>query len=132
MKWVADPLFDGLSTGVVWAVSFDVHRSGRPSHTLYVPVTWSLADNLAVHANVGADRSGAGTRTRRIGLSGEWSANDKLSLIAERVKFPGDWTSRLGCRLNLSDSISLDVSVARTGPRAATAHGFGFNHDFVR
>ena len=50
----------------------------------------------------------------------------------ERIKFSGDWTSRVGCRFNLSDSISLDLSVARTGPRAAPAYGFGFNHDFVR
>lgn len=132
LKWVVDPWFDKVSAGLVWAAAFDQPRRSRPSHTVYVPVTVTLADKLVVHANLGADKDDTGARTRRVGLAGEWVANDKLTLILERVKFSGDWTSRLGGRVSFSDSISLDVSAARTGQFAAKSYTIGLNHDFAR
>lgn len=58
--------------------------AGRPTHTLYVPVTWAFNDTLAVNANLGADWNFAGARTRRIGASVEWATHEKLTLIADR------------------------------------------------
>jgi hypothetical protein len=65
-------------------------------------------------------------------VSGEWAANDKLTLIAERVTFYRDWVSRVGTRFNLSDSISIDFSAARVGPRASRMYVIGLNQDFAR
>ena len=132
LKWVVDPLVEKLSTGVAWSASYDLTNRGRPSQTLYVPLTWWAAEKLWIHANLGLDRDVAGTRWRRQGMSGEWAASDKLTLIAERVKIVGDWTSRLGGRLNISDALSIDLSAARSGPRGERIYVVGLNQDFAR
>lgn len=131
LKWVADPLVGALSAGVAWNAYFDLTHGGAPAHTAYVPLTWWAAEKLWVHANLGADWSAAHVRTRRIGVSGEWAANETLTLIAERVKFVGAWTSRVGARFNLNESISVDLSAARVAPRGAGLYVIGVNHDFA-
>ena len=131
LKWVTD-IAAPVSSGLVWGAAFDLRRGGRPAHTLYAPLTWIVRDTLAFNANLGADWDAAGARTRRFGASGEWLAQQRLTLIAERVKFGGDWTSRLGARFALSDAISVDLSAARVGPRAAHVYVIGLNHDFER
>ena len=90
LKWVVDPWVDKLSVGLAWNASYDLRNHGRPSQTLYVPFTWWAAERLWVHANLGVDRDFGGTSWRRQGVSGEWAANDRWSVIAERVKFVGD------------------------------------------
>jgi len=132
LKWVADPLIGKLSAGVVWSASYDLTNRGRAAQTLYVPLTWGVADKLWVHANLGIDRDTLGERWRRRGLSGEWAASDRFTLIAERVKIVGDWTSRLGGRINLSDALSVDLSAARAGPRAERVYAVGLNQEFGR
>ena len=132
LKWVADPLVGPLSAGIAWSAARDLKRGRRPAHTLYVPVTWAVNDRIALNANLGADWDFAGARTRRIGVSGEWVAHEKLTVIGERVKFAGDWTTRLGTRFMLGDAISLDLSAARSGPRATRVYVIGLNHDFAR
>lgn len=136
LKWVADPLIDKLSAGVVVAASFDVTRGGRPWKSAYVPLTWWVADKLWVHANAGADWASSGERTRRLGLSAEWAASDKLTVIAERVTYARSWTSRLGARVTLNEAISVDFSAARftsdTAAGASRVYVIGLNHDFVR
>lgn len=81
-----------------------------------MPVTWVVNDKVALNANLGADWAVAGARTRRVGVSGEWAAHEKVTVIAERVKFAGEWNSRLGTRFMLGDAISIDLSAARVGP----------------
>jgi hypothetical protein len=130
LKMVADPLFGRVSAGVAWNASFDVTHGGKPYQSAYVPVTWWAAERLWLHANAGADWLPSGEHTRRLGLSAEWSANDRWSFIAERITFYRDWTSRIGARFNLNDSISIDFSVARTGPDAIRMYVIGLNHDF--
>lgn len=132
LKWVADPLVDKLSAGVVWSASYDLTNRGRAAQTLYVPLTWWVADTLRVHANLGIDRDTQGERWRRRGLSGEWAASDRFTLIAERVQIVGDWTSRLGGRVNLGDALSVDLSAARAGPRAGRVYAIGLNREFGR
>ena len=132
LKWVADPLVGPLSAGIAWSAAYDLTRGGRPTHTLYAPVGWAVNDKVALNANLGADWDFAGARTRRVGVSAEWIAHAKLTVIAERVKFGGDWTSRLGTRFMLSDAISIDLSAARVGPRATRIYGIGLNHAFAR
>jgi hypothetical protein len=132
LKWVADPLVDKLSAGVVWAASYDLTHRGRPAQTLYLPFTWWAADKLWVHANLGMDRDAQGERWRRQGLSGEWAASDQFTVIAERVKLLGDWTSRLGGRVTVNPTLSVDVSAARVGPRALRVYVIGLNQEFAR
>jgi hypothetical protein len=132
LKWVADPLVGPLSAGIAWSAARDLKRGGRLAHTLYVPLTWAMDDKVAVNANLGADWDSAGARTRRMGVSGEWIAREKLTVIGERVKLAGDWTSRLGTRFRLSDAISVDLSAARVGARATRVCVIGLNHDFAR
>lgn len=132
LKWVADPLVGPFSAGIAWSAAYDLKRGGRPAHTLHVPVTWAVNDRVAVNANLGADWDFAGARTRRVGVSAEWVAHENLTVIGERVKFAGDWSSRLGARWLLSDAISVDLSAARTGPRATRVYAIGLNHAFAR
>ncbi len=135
LKWVADPLIDKLSAGVVVAAAFDVKHGGRPWKTAYVPLTWWVADRLWVHANAGADWAASGERTRRLGLSAEWAASDRLTVIAERITYASSWTSRLGARVTLTEAISVDFSAARFSSGAAGAsrvYVIGLNHDFAR
>jgi hypothetical protein len=131
LKWVTD-IAGPIAAGVVVGAAFDLRRGGRPAHTLYVPLTWAVRDSLALNANLGADWDATGARTRRLGASGEWVAHERLTLIAERVKFAGDWNSRLGARFMLGDATSIDLSAARVGPRAARVYVMGLNHDFER
>jgi len=132
LKWVVDPWVDKLSVGLAWNASYDLTNHGRPSQTLYAPLTWWAAEKLWVHANLGADRDFGGTSWRRQGLSAEWAASDRWSVIAERVKFVGDWTSRVGGRFNVSDTLSIDLSAARVGARAERVFVIGLNQEFTR
>jgi hypothetical protein len=132
LKWVVDPLVDKLSAGIAWSAGYDLTNRGRPTQTLYVPVTWWAADKFWVHANLGLDRNAQGERWRRQGLSGEWAASDQFTVIAERVKFVGDWTSRLGGRVNVNEMLSVDLSAARVGPRAERVYVIGLNREFAR
>jgi len=132
LKWVVDPLVDKLSAGLAWNASYDLTNHGRAAQTVYVPFTWWVAEKFWLHANLGADRDFAGARWRRQGVSGEWAASDRCTFIAERVKIVGAWTSRLGGRLNVSNTLSLDLSAARSGPRHERIYVVGLNQEFVR
>ena len=132
LKWVVDPLAGKLSAGVAWSAFYDLTNHGRPTQTLYAPFSWWAAEKLWVHANIGLDRDAAGMRWRRQGLSGEWAASDKLTFIAERVKFVGDWTSRVGGRFTVSETLSVDLSAARFGPRGERVYVIGLNQEFAR
>lgn len=132
LKWVADPLAGALSTGIAWGAACDPQRGGRPAHTLYVPATWAVNDKVAFNADLGADWDVAGTRTRRFGVSGESIFHERLTVIGERVKVAGDWTSRLGTRFMLSEAISVDMSAARVGSRATRVYVIGLNPGFAR
>ena len=132
LKWVVDPLVDKLSAGIVWSASYDLSQRGRPVQTLYLPFTWWAAEKLWVHANLGQDRATDGVRWRRQGLSGEWAASDRFTVIAERAKIVGDWSSRLGGRMNVSATLSVDLSAAWVGPRAERIYVIGLNQEFAR
>ena len=65
-------------------------------------------------------------------MSGEWAASDRFTVIAERVKIVGDWISRLGGRVNVSETLSVDLSAARAGPRGDRVYVIGVNQEFAR
>lgn len=113
----------------------DLRRGGRMGGQFVVPVTWRPAASLQVHGNIGADWAlGTGVRTPRGGLAVEWAIDDAVSLIAERNRAAGLWTSRIGGRFSLTPLISVDISASRvrpTGGRAVTGFTVGLNHEFT-
>lgn len=124
------------SAALSTTVSVDVRRSDRrPGGQLLVPITWHPEPRLWVHANYGADWSlGSGARTPRGGLGMEWAFHDKLSLIAERYRASGVWSSRAGLRYSLTPLISIDLTGSRTTDSGQRVRGvvLGLNHEFGR
>ena len=134
LKWnfygtAADaPFAAALSIGAV----FDATRGGRAGGQFVLPLTWRPTDSLQLHANLGADWApGSGTRTPRGGAAAEWAIDEKVSLIAERSRASGLWTSRIGGRFSLTPLISIDVSASRTGPQHVRGIVVGLNHAFA-
>jgi hypothetical protein len=136
LKWT----FFGRAPEARWSAAVSMgfisqlpRRGGRGGGQFVVPVTWRATDSLMVHANLGADwATGSGTRTGRGGLAGEWAFNDTVSLIAERNRAFGLWTSRVGARISVTPLISIDLSTARTGPSGVRSFSVGLNHEFGR
>ena len=137
LKWTflgqaADAPF---SAAVSMSTVSDLKRGGRMGGQFVVPMTWRPTGSLQLHANFGADWAlGTGQRTPRGGLAVEWALNDAVSLIAERNRASGVWTSRVGGRFSLTPLISVDVSASRTRPpgaRGVTGFVVGLNHEFT-
>lgn len=122
------PFAAALSVGAV----FDATRGGRAGGQLVLPLTWRPSDRLQLHANLGADwATGSGARTPRGGAAAEWAIDEKLSLIAERSRASGFWTTRIGGRFSLTPLISIDVGLSRTGPGHVRGIVVGLNHAFA-
>ncbi len=138
LKWTffgqaADaPLSAALSGGAVFDATHG--RGGeRAGGQFVVPVSWQVAPVVLIHVNVGSDWAvGTGARTGRGGAAGEWALNPTLSLIAERNRAFAQWTTRAGLRVNVTPLVSIDLSVARTGPEGAHSVVLGLNHAFDR
>jgi len=136
LKWT----FLGQAPEARWSAAVSMgllsqqpRRGGRSGGQFVVPMTWRATDSLMVHANLGADwATGSGARTGRGGLAGEWALNDTVSLIAERNRAFGLWTSRVGARVSITPLISIDLSAARTGPSGVRSFSVGLNHEFGR
>ena len=133
LKWnFLGPAADApLSAALSLGAAFDLTRGGRAGGQFVLPVTWRPAGSLQIHANLGADwATGTGVRTGRGGLAAEWALDDKLSLIAERSRASGLWTSRVGGRFSLTPLISVDVSASIAGPQRVRGFVVGLNHEF--
>lgn len=121
-----------FSAAVSASIVSDLRRGGRMGGQFVVPMTWRPASSLQVHVNLGADWAlGTGLRTPRGGAGVEWALNDTVSLIAERNRAAGVWTSRIGGRFSLTPLISVDVSASRTGPQGVRGFAIGLNHEFT-
>jgi hypothetical protein len=122
-----------LAAALSVSANFDVTHGGRTGGQFVVPVTWRATESLQLHANFGADwLPVTGARTGRGGLAVEWALYPHMSLIAERNRAFGLWTSRVGARFNLTPLISIDVSASRTGSGEERVRGvvIGLNHAF--
>jgi hypothetical protein len=136
LKWT----FLGQAPEARWSAAVSMSASAeRPRHggrtggQFVVPVSWRATDQLTLHANLGADWAvGTGLRTGRGGLAGEWAIHGNVSLIGERNRAFGLWTSRIGTRLAITPLMSIDLSVARTGPEGVRTVTVGLNHEFGR
>lgn len=131
VKWVVDPLVPRLSAGLSYNAAFDLKPGAKPAHTLVAPFTLFPGERVQLHANLGADWSG-GTRLNRAGVAGEWTVDDRFSVIGERIRRLGDSISRVGARWMLNDDLGLDVSVARSRATGARIVAVGLNQEFRR
>lgn len=122
-----------LNAALGWNATYDLTRHGKPGRQVLVPVTWRATESLNVHANVGLDWSPIdGASTRRRGIATEWAVDGRMSLIAERNRAAGSWTSRAGLRFGLTPLIGLDISASRTTPQGVRSFVIGLNHEFSR
>ncbi len=122
-----------FSAAVAWRATRNLSAHGKPGRQLLLPLTWRARENLRVHANLGADWStGDSFRTSRRGAAVEWAFDERLSLIAERNRAGGLWTSRLGASFNLTPLTSIDISAARSNPGGARLFVVGLNQAFSR
>ncbi|GAA4336577.1 hypothetical protein GCM10023165_13940 [Variovorax defluvii] len=136
LKWT----FMGRQPEARWSAALSAtvsaarpRQGGRTGGQFVVPVSWRATDSLTVHGNLGADWAvGTGLRSGRGGLAGEWALDGTVSLIAERNRAFGLWTSRIGARLSITPLISIDISAARTGPAGIRTLTVGLNHEFSR
>ena len=122
-----------LSAALFFSAVWDVTHGGRAGGQFAVPVTWHPLDSLYINANLGYDWTpGSGERTGRGGLQGAWAANEKFWLIFERFRAFEAWTSRAGVRINLTPTLSIDLSAARSGPDGVRGYAIGLNQVFQR
>jgi len=120
-----------LAAAVSGSLSFDVTRGGHTGGQLVLPMSWRALDSLWIHANIGADwATDTGERSGRGGLQAEWALNDSVSLIFERFRAMGAWTSRGGLRYSITPLISIDISAARSGSQGVWGYAIGLNHEF--
>jgi hypothetical protein len=130
LKWVGAwlPSVDG---GVVVAAARDTTRD-ESLVTAYVPVTWSVRPALQLHANLGIDRVGGSAQTRRVGAAGEWTLDDRFTLLAERFRTFGVMATRLGLRVAFGEHASVDLSGARVSGSGNRLWGLGWSWEFGR
>jgi len=122
-----------LIAALGWSATYDLTGHGKPGQQVLVPLTWRPTQTLSIHANLGLDRSPIdGARTYRRGIAGEWAVDERVSLIVERNRAAGSWTSRAGLRFGLTPLVSLDISAARTIPLGIRSYVLGLNREFLR
>jgi len=118
-----------LSAAVFLSAAFDVDHGGKTGGQFALPVSWNPIEPLWINFNLGYDwLPVTGTRSGRGGLQGDWTLNDKVSLIAERFRSFGLWSTRAGVRWSLTPLISIDTSVARSD--GTWGFAVGLNHEF--
>lgn len=131
VKYVVESAVERVNLGIVATLAYS-QRTRSSTQTVYVPLTWFAADNLAINLNAGFDRAPGAGRSARFGVGGEYVLNERFTVLAERIRFLGATTSRVGVRYNLSESLSLDLSTAhQTGLRGPLVT-FGISQEFGR
>ncbi len=118
-----------LVAALSFTASFDVTHGGHTGGQFVVPISWRALDRLWINANLGMDWApGTAARSGRAGVQASWALSDAISLIGERFRAFDARSSRVGARFNLTPTLSLDVS----GARSAGVWGFalGINQQF--
>lgn len=120
-----------LIAAVSAGLTFDVTRGGRTGRQIVVPVSWQALNSLWLHANLGAEwDTEKGERTNRGGLQAEWAVSGTVTMIVERFRSVGVWTSRGGLRYYLAPGTSIDLSGSRAGADKVRGWAVGINHEF--
>lgn len=130
-KW-AIALRPGLAVGVEWSANWQgatvqaanatapAVPSGGPrgsaSHfagqTLLLPLTWSAAEGLDVHLNLGRDVHPHAPDAERYGAAVEWTPTPDCQMLVEAWRDDRGPQARLGLRRLVTDRVSLDLSRA--------------------
>lgn len=129
-KWVTT-LWPQVDGGLVASALRDTTH-GTWLHTVYVPISWTVSAAIALHANVGGDRSSEGRRTSRLGVAGEWSIDERFTVLAERFRLLDAIATRIGLRVVLGEQASIDFSGARVSGSGNRVWGLGLTIEFGR
>lgn len=129
-RWLGDAE-QPLRSAVAFSAGRNERTGGKPSRQLLFPLTWQPLNSLMLHANLGADWAGGAARTARRGLAAEWAVDEKVSLVLERNRASGAWTSRGGLRFTLTPALTLDLSAARARP-GGSIYTVGLSQEFSR
>jgi hypothetical protein len=113
VKW-AKALNEQLSIGVLVAANWHDVASRYGSTSLVVPVSWQASQQLAVHVNAGRDFQPGKPDSSRAGASVEWAPDASWLAVVERYRENGVNYARLGGRWNVSPTLSVDLSRARS------------------
>lgn len=120
-----------LAAAISAGLSYDVTHGGHTGGQLVFPVSWRALDSLWIHANLGADWDTVnGERSGRGGLQAEWALNDRVSLMFERFRAFGIWTSRGGLRYTVRPLLSIDLTGSRSGTDGVWGYVIGVNQEF--
>ena len=122
VKWAHD-LNEAWSIGLdaqpFWSVQQDPHYVGTRSYAI---LTWKPTHELVLNANAGRDWLRRDHDFARGGVSFEWEAWDRWTLIGERYLETGTHYARAGTHWAGGRRWSLDLSYAHrlAGPGAST------------
>ena len=112
VKW-ATPLSAQLSVGAEVSGTWQAGTSYPVGYTVLLPVTWTPADPLALHLNLGRDFLRNASDEAHGGVAIEWSPLSQGTFIAERFRENGQHAWRAGARWSPNASLSFDLSQAR-------------------
>ena len=130
VKW-ATALAPQLEVGLVASASRDTTR-GVNLWTVYAPLTWSATDSLQLHANLGGDSLGQRGTTKRLGIGGDWAPDRRFTLLAERLWALDVAVTRVGLRVAVGESATIDASGARLSGSGNRIWGLGLAFEFGR
>lgn len=130
VKW-ATALAPQLDVGLVASASRDTTR-GVNLWTAYAPLTWSVSDALQLHANLGGDSLGDRGPTKRLGVGVDWALDQRFTVLAERVWALDVAATRVGLRVAVGESASIDASGARLSGSGNRIWGLGLTFEFDR
>lgn len=113
-KW-ATAVAPGFSAGLLVASGWQAHDHppwvGGTVSTLF---TWTLAEDLAFHLNIGRDYINRSQNLAHSGVAAEWNANKQWSFVAERFVQLQTQYLRAGARWAVTKDWTVDVSRAHS------------------
>lgn len=113
LKWARE-LQPGLSIGGIWS---GIWQSGSPrftGHSVVLPLSWSVREDLTLHLNAGRDMPAQGAGHALHGLALEWHVTPGLEALAEWWRDGLGPKRRFALRYVVNEHLSLDLSRARS------------------
>ena len=121
-KW-AHAVGEKLSIGALLQPAWQAHVSPRYQGVAFIALaTWTPAENLALHANLGRDFVHGDRDRNRGGVAIEWSPVQRWTLVAERYREQDTHFARAGARWQAGERWSVDLGRAQrlSGPAPST------------
>ena len=121
VKWAAE-LAPGVSAGLSLSPGWQARvRPRYQGSTLAALLTWTVTEDVALHANLGRDLVHGGADLPRSGVAVEWSPRSDWFLMAERYAEQQTHFVRAGLRWIVAEDWTVDLSRAHRlrGPGAS-------------